>query len=67
MPGAAAADLLLGRLDELELRDRAQQRARLGADSLGVAEVAGVLVGDPQRQRVPLGRAAPARAARRRP
>ena len=56
--GAAAAQLLLGRLDELELRDRAQQRPRLGAHALRVAEVAGLLVGDAQRQRVPLRRTA---------
>src|SRR2546423_9432647 len=44
--GAAAADLLLGRLDELEAGDRAKQLARLGADALGVREVAGVLERD---------------------
>ena len=54
-PGAPAADRLLGRLDELEARDRAEQRARRVADPLRVAEVAGVLVGDPQRELVPLG------------
>ena len=56
--GAAAAELLLGRLDELELRNRAKQRARLGADALGVAEVACLLVGDTERQRVQLRRSA---------
>jgi len=38
-PGAAAAQLLLGGLDELEARDRAQQRAGLLAHALGVTEV----------------------------
>ena len=33
----------------------AQQRARLGADALGVREVAGVVVGDGHRERVPRG------------
>ena len=36
-------------------RDAAQQRARLGADLLRMREVAGVVVGDAQRQRVALG------------
>ena len=61
-PGRAAADLPLGRLDQLELGDRAQQLARLLPHALGVGEVAGVVVGDPQRQR-----ACARRAARRRP
>ena len=51
-PGAAAADLLLRRLDELESRDRAQELTRLGADSLCVREMTGVLERDAERQRV---------------
>ena len=37
MPGAAAADRLLGRLEQLEARDRSEQRARRVADPLRVA------------------------------
>jgi hypothetical protein len=51
-PGAAAAQLLLGGLDELEARDRAQQRAGLLAHALGVTEVAGLLEGDAPLERV---------------
>ena len=40
------------RLEQLELRDPAQQRARLGAHALRVGEVAGVVVGDAQRERM---------------
>ena len=44
--GRAAAQLPLGRLDERDAGDRAQQRARRGAHALRVREVAGVVVGD---------------------
>ena len=63
MPGAAAAELLLGRLDELEPgieRSSARGSARI---ALRVPEVAGVLEGDAQRQRVALRRASPAASA----
>ena len=49
----AAADLPLGRLDQLEPRNRAEERPRLGPEGLGVREVAGVVIGDSQRERVP--------------
>ena len=48
----AAADVLLGRLDELELRDPPEQGAPCRRQSLGVAHVTRVLVGDPQRERM---------------
>ncbi len=51
-PGAAAAEMLLGRLDELEAGDRAEQRARLVADALGMAEVARLLEGDSELERM---------------
>ena len=51
-PGAAAAEMLLGRLDELEAGDRAEQRARLVADALGMAEVARLLEGDSKLERM---------------
>ena len=50
--GRAAAQLPVGGLEQLELRDPAQQRARLRADALRVREVAGVVVGDAQRERM---------------
>ena len=43
--GAAAAEVGLGHLAQLEAGDGAQQGARLGLDPLGVGQVAGVLVG----------------------
>ena len=46
MPAEPQQISQLGGLDELEAGDRAQQLARLGADALGVGEVAGVVVGD---------------------
>jgi len=49
----AAADLPLGRLDQLEPRNRAEERPRLGPKGLGVRQVAGVVIGHPQRQRMP--------------
>ena len=52
--GAAAADLGLDQLAQLDAGDAAQQPARLVAHALGVREVARVLVGDRHRQRVPL-------------
>ena len=39
-PGASAAELLLGGLEELEPGNRAQKTARLLAYALGVAEMA---------------------------
>ncbi len=50
----AAADRLLGRLGTLEAGDRVQQLARLDADPLRVREVARVLEGDAQLERMPL-------------
>ena len=47
---------------QLQPGDAAQQLARLGADALGVGEVAGVVVGDRHRQRVPLARPGPSSA-----
>src|SRR5438067_10913 len=46
--GAAAADLLLSRLDKLEPGDRPEQRARLQRDALRVLQVARVLERDAQ-------------------
>ena len=51
-PRGAAAELPLGGLAQLELRDAVEQGAGLGADLLGVGEVAGVVVGDGHRQRM---------------
>src|SRR4051812_211781 len=48
-PGAAAADRLLRRLEQLEAGDRTENRARRVSDALRVAEMAGVLVGDLER------------------
>src|SRR5438270_7122632 len=42
--GAAAAELAVGELDELETSHRAQQRTRLAAYTLTVREVARVVV-----------------------
>ena len=50
--GAAAADVLLGGLDDLERGDPPQHRLPRGGQPLRVAQVARVLVGDHQRQRV---------------
>ena len=50
--GRAAAQLPLGRLEQLEAGDRAQQARGCCAHLLGVGEVAGVVVGDAQRQRM---------------
>ena len=60
--GRAAADLRRRRSPQLQPGDAAQQRARLRADALGVRQVAGVVVGDGHRQRVPRRR--PGRARR---
>ena len=68
--GRAAAELRLGDLPQLQPGDAAQQLARLGPDALGVGQVAGVVVGDGHRQRVPRappGRARPAARTRRGP
>ena len=51
-PGAAAAQVLFGERQQLDARNLLQQIARLLADALGVGEVAGVVVGDAQVQRV---------------
>src|SRR5579859_7354135 len=53
--GAATADRLFGRLGELEARDRAEQRARLRLHLLRVEQVARVLEGDAELERVALG------------
>ena len=42
---AAATPIGFGKLDQLEIRNRPQQLARLGGDFLAVAEVAGFVVG----------------------
>src|SRR5439155_17704592 len=47
-PGAAAADLRLFELDELESRHGSQQGPRRLADALRVPQVAGVLIGGPR-------------------
>ena len=58
-PGRAAAHPGVLDLDQLDAGDRAQDRARLGGDPLGVVQVAGVLVDDPGRlDRRPRGRRA---------
>jgi hypothetical protein len=46
------ADFPLGGLDQLERGDLAEERARLRPDALRVGQVAGVVVGDLQRDRV---------------
>ena len=48
----AAADLALGQRHQLQLRDHLQQLPRLLADLLAVAEMAGVVIGRLQRQRM---------------
>ena len=53
--GRPAADLRLGDLGQPQPGDGPQQLPRLGPDPLGVLEVAGVVVGDRHRQRVPPG------------
>ena len=53
--GAAAADRLVGRLEQLEPGDRAQCVARLLPHPLCVEEVARVLERDPNLERPPLG------------
>src|SRR5688500_4558208 len=50
-----AADVALRYLGQLQLRDARQQRAWLSSDALRVLQVAGVVIGDAQRQGVPLG------------
>ena len=49
-PSRAAAGAAVGDVDQRDAGDAAQQGARLGRDSLGVAEVARVVVGDRQLQ-----------------
>ncbi len=49
---AATADIRLGWLGHLELGYLAKQRARLAGDALAVAQVAGVVIGDPRRNRM---------------
>src|ERR687897_399115 len=46
--GGAAAELPLGRLDQVQPWNRAQQLAWLGAHALGMREMAGVVVGQLQ-------------------
>jgi hypothetical protein len=47
--GAAAAGIAVGDFAESDVRDLAEEGARGAADALGVAEVAGVVVGDAER------------------
>ena len=63
--GRAAAQLGLGDLPQLEPGDGLEQPARLGADALGVAEVAGVVVGDGDSAAGAAGRPGPARRGSR--
>ena len=65
-PSAAAADVLLARLDDLQRGIAAQRRAVRGRQRLRVPQMARVLVGDPQRRADAGARAEPRRAARRR-
>jgi hypothetical protein len=51
----AAADRGFGDFQQLELRDAFQQHARLRADALRVLQVAGIVVGHAQAQRVASG------------
>src|SRR3954451_8547124 len=51
--GGAAAQLRLGDLLELQPGDGIEQLARLGPDALGVCQMARVVVGDGQLERVP--------------
>ena len=51
----AAADRGFGDFQQLELRDAFQQGARLRANALRVLQVAGIVVGHPQAQRVASG------------
>ena len=54
--GAAAAELLLGGLEQVEAREsRCKRRARLGGDPLRVLQVARVLERDAELERVALG------------
>ena len=50
--GAAAAEVGVGQLQQLDAGDGAQQVARFAADVLGLGEVAGVVVGDALRAAV---------------
>ena len=54
-PRRPAADLRLRHLGDLHARDGAQHAPGLGADSLRVPEVAGVVVDDPRLDRVAAG------------
>ncbi|GIW11931.1 MAG: hypothetical protein KatS3mg061_2988 [Dehalococcoidia bacterium] len=56
--GAAAADFGLLQFNQFEAGDALQDRPRLLADALGVLEMAGILVGEAERERVilPAGR-----------
>lgn len=49
----ATTGVAVGHLEQGELRDGAQEPPRLGSNALAVREVAGVVVGDPKRERVP--------------
>ena len=54
--GAAAAPGALRQLDQLQVRDQAQQLARLGGDLLAVRQVAGLVIGHHLRRGVVGGR-----------
>ena len=49
----AAADVRFRDLAHLQIRDGPQHASWFGADALCVAQVAGVVIGDPERHRVP--------------
>ena len=51
--GAPAADLGLGRRDDLHARNGLEQRARFGTHALAVRQVAGVVIGDTGLERMP--------------
>ena len=53
--GRSAADVRLGDLAELELRNRLQHASRLLPDALRMLQMAGVVVRDRDRQRMALG------------
>ena len=44
--GAAAAPRALGQFDQFQIRDRAQELARLGGDFLAVAKMTGFVLSD---------------------
>ena len=65
-PGGAAAEVLLGRLDDLEPGNPGERRPRGERQPLGVPQVARVLQREPQRERVARRRGRVSPGARRR-